>query len=693
MSISSKHGMNLRRSERPFQRPQQCSPARETAISVLLFLCWSCSAFMLQAGADSVKLHSTGILWQESPVLSPPDSAELHAKAGILYDFRQYNYFYNDYDELVLEYTEHNLIRVHSLAGVEEYNKFAIPLSKSVELVDLKARSIAPDGAIMDLSEQSIRELGQGDHNSSLRIFAIEGLVPGGAVEYAYTIRQEPRFYGREVFQRDIPVGKAVFEIIAPSNLYFESRSYAGLPAAADSSLGIIRLHQMIAEQMPAAYSERYALYQPALQRLEFKMTANAFSGPGQLFSWEKASHRYRELVYSMSKDDVKMVKTLLKRLKIKKLESSDEAIRTIESYLKENLTFLPDEEGGPSEHAAILRSGYASELGMLRMHTACLAMSSIAHSVVVGADREGFPFDPDFESWTYLEEPFLYFPHSEKYLSPSSYAFRYGTISHSLSGTKALYIAPPGQKENSSQGMGYWIDSVPEVPLADHYDDLDIVVRLSEDLASAELQIERRMSGHRAMILQPYLHLLTEESRGEIAREILLNSGPNADLMQWEYENDQMQDIYDKRPLVLKGQLNSRSLMERAGKSILLKVGDLIGPQVEMYQSGPRRLDIDVQYPHGYRRSIELLIPDGYQLKGQESLDQELQFNDEQGRDLMGFISQSTLKDQRLIIDIHEYYRSTSMPASRFDDFRQVINAAADFNKVVLILEPELRD
>jgi hypothetical protein len=40
------------------------------------------------------------------------------------------------------------------------------------------------------------------------------------------------------------------------------------------------------------------------------------------------------------------------------------------------------------------------------------------------------------------------------------------------------------------------------------------------------------------------------------------------------------------------------------------------------------------------------------------------------------------------LDIEIFEVYHSSFTPKSVYEDYRKVINAAADFNKVVLILE-----
>ena len=60
------------------------------------------------------------------------------------------------------------------------------------------------------------------------------------------------------------------------------------------------------------------------------------------------------------------------------------------------------------------------------------------------------------------------------------------------------------------------------------------------------------------------------------------------------------------------------------------------------------------------------------------------------QDRDLTPFLFKSdyTLKGDVLEISIEECYKEIYAPLSRYEDFRKVVNAAADFNKITLVLE-----
>jgi hypothetical protein len=51
-------------------------------------------------------------------------------------------------------------------------------------------------------------------------------------------------------------------------------------------------------------------------------------------------------------------------------------------------------------------------------------------------------------------------------------------------------------------------------------------------------------------------------------------------------------------------------------------------------------------------------------------------------------FVSNYTLEGQTLTVTINEYYKQLYAPLERYEDYRKVVNAAADFNKVTLVLE-----
>jgi hypothetical protein len=111
------------------------------------------------------------------------------------------------------------------------------------------------------------------------------------------------------------------------------------------------------------------------------------------------------------------------------------------------------------------------------------------------------------------------------------------------------------------------------------------------------------------------------------------------------------------------------------------------IGPQVEMYQEKPRQEPIDMDFAHVEERKIEFIIPKGYTISNPDDLKINETYK-ENGELTMGFVTDYDIKGNMLSIHIMEQYRRTLYPINQFEQFRKIINASSDFNKVVLVLE-----
>src|SRR5690606_8027470 len=105
-----------------------------------------------------------------------------------------------------------------------------------------------------------------------------------------------------------------------------------------------------------------------------------------------------------------------------------------------------------------------------------------------------------------------------------------------------------------------------------------------------------------------------------------------------------------------------------------------------ERYEEKERKLPITMDYPNTQHRSITIEIAEGYTEKNPEAINMDVQAeNNDCGR-----VSTHKVEGNKMIIDSNEYYGKPSYPASEIDKFRKVINAAADFNKIILILEQQ---
>nr|MDQ3073851.1 hypothetical protein [Bacteroidota bacterium] len=80
--------------------------------------------------------------------------------------------------------------------------------------------------------------------------------------------------------------------------------------------------------------------------------------------------------------------------------------------------------------------------------------------------------------------------------------------------------------------------------------------------------------------------------------------------------------------------------------------------------------------------------IPKGYEIQNVQDLVFNNSAKDEKQQTVYSFVSNYKLEGNKLTVEISEFYESIYYPLEKFEDFRKVVNAAADFNKVVLVMK-----
>jgi hypothetical protein len=102
-------------------------------------------------------------------------------------------------------------IKVFSERGRESQSKIDIPFLSSWKIQDIAARTIKPDGSIVELKKEDVLERTIEKLNGTkikAKSFAMPGVEPGAIVEYRWKEIRNDRLanYVRLYFQRDVPV-------------------------------------------------------------------------------------------------------------------------------------------------------------------------------------------------------------------------------------------------------------------------------------------------------------------------------------------------------------------------------------------------------------------------------------------------------------------------------------------------------
>ncbi len=615
--------------------------------------------------------------WENEPTLHELSETDMEKAAIILKEVRILEFVYGELGDLNLFETKHKIVKVNEDKAIEAFNKVFVSMRDVEDFTVLKARAISPEGKITELNRDNIKELKDVETYGAFKIFAIEGVEIGSEIEYIYTTKQGVREpFGRVTFQSETAVNEAIVKIISPSNLVFQTQSYNGFPDLRGSEGKETRMLEAKAKDIPALLEEDYATYQSNLMKVDYKLSYNnAGSKKTELYSWtEAASYFGSILVEESSKEAADMLKKELKSLKIKRMSEEDK-IKTIENHVKDN--FSLEMGAGPegSQIEKILVNKYASEFGLNRLFVAFLQAAEIDFEAVLTSNRFQSKFDKDFTSWTNLTEIIFYFPKHDTYVSPSMVQYRYGYAPYQMAENHGLFFKL-GEESNAEVRFI-------AMPGADKsVNKIDAHITFDKDF-SAKIDIFNAWTGYRAAEFRT-IHKYDET----FMENRVLSGLEGAKMLNLAVKNEDLADnAKDGKRFQSDTQLDVSSLVEKAGKSYLFRLGEVIGSQVELYQEHERQNAIEMQYPTYYDRSISFEIPDGYTVEGLEDAIIN-KFVEVDGEKVNGFESKYEIEGNKVTIHADEYYHTISIPKETYEDFRKVINAAADFNKVVLVLE-----
>ncbi|MFT6717543.1 MAG: hypothetical protein ACJA0Q_002200, partial [Saprospiraceae bacterium] len=545
-----------------------------------------------------------------------------------------------------------------------------------------------PDGTIVHFNKSNIKEIDDLDGYGAYKIFAFEGVQLGSEIEYYYTTKSVgDEQYGTIDVQMEVPILDYGFRIIYPSTQTYVCKSYNGLDSLQTDSITDVKDGLSLKGAFVEAFEdELFSLNDGLKQRIEYKLEYEHVDGE-KVYTWQKAADWYAKTMYnSPDKAHVKAEKSAVKKL-LKKLDfpaglSNIEKVIKIENYIKVEIEL---EKYSKVFYAhEILEKREYSKISSVRLFAQILKRLGIEHELVVTSNRYKKIFDGKLESYSFLNNVFLYLPNEKVYVNPSSEIHRIGTVPFGLTNQDGLFI--------KTIMIGSYVSAFPDVKFitsADHIantDNLDIKVKLVNGLTGVLAHISRSTIGHCATSIQPYLPYLSDKQKKEVLEEFFLDIAFGAKVEGVTTENEVISEAVKDKPFVISGIVQLNSLIEKAGEKYLFHLGDLIGSQSELYQDKKRKFGISNDYNRQYVRKIEFVIPKGYQVLNAF----DFAINDTLVIDnqiVVQFTCSYVFKNGSLHILIDEYYNQIDIDKKHYPTYRKVINAAADFNKKVLIL------
>ncbi len=585
--------------------------------------------------------------------------------------------------ELFTYVTIHRKYLVISSDALDNFNKIYISLSGVKELIDIKARFISSDNKVTYVDKKNIKEIkNKEDEDSGIQQFAIEGASTPGIIEYYYILKKEPQISGKYWMQSGIPSYNVEFEIFSPSNLELLTKGYNGFKTPEDTLLeDKDKWHYYTKmDSIPAMPKEQYALNDANKQRLEYTIAYNYSKNRTRIKSLDEACHSYYSFIYDEENKHAKSLKKLLKEIDIKGL-TEEQSIRKIEDWVKINIGIIKGVQVDTRDIGLTIKNKFSSEMGVLILLANLFQIAEIPMDLVVTCDRNDRSFDADFNGWNFLDEFLFYFPNIKKFMEPSDYSYRLGYFSTNYYGNSGIFMTTI--KVDNLTSFKYKAKTITPPDYTQNGDSMFVNTSLNEDMTLVNTTFKKTLIGQEACSVQPYYRLMDTENKSKFAK-IFSSLNDVITFDTYTVKNDGAADLLNK-PFIIEGK-GTAPLVEQAGNKYIVKLGQLIGSQSELYNVKKRTQSVDVQTVHYYYRKIVFEIPEGYKISDINSMNINVVLNDSGAS--AGFVSKATLDGNTIVIEISEFYKKLSYPIEMFESFRNVINAAADFNKRSIVLE-----
>jgi uncharacterized protein DUF3857 len=509
-------------------------------------------------------------------------------------------------------------IKIFNERGKESQSKIDIPFENNVEIKDLAARTIKPDGSIVELAKKDIFErtiVKKGGLKLRAKSFAMPAVEPGSIIEYRYReVRNNTfSFYERLEFQREIPVQQVKYSMmpLMIPGLGFQMRTFNGrVEQNFDKKNGAVLTMRNVPAfheepRMPPEYEVRpYALvfYRAA----DDDLGESYWSSFGKrVFDDYKSSFKVKDEISQAATQAVGDATTVDQKLNrlldyVHKIKNSDSDASGLSSEDRAKLK----ENKSPAD---TLKRGIGTNRDISLLFGALAAAQGMDVRVVRIGDRSESFFSPRITIPFFLSSYEIAVKVGDQWrvIDPSSPYVPIDMLGWQEEGEQALISDPKASSFVKTP------ISAPDKTLEKRIAKL----KLSED-GSVEGDVRIEYSGHLGIEMK---NLNDDDSPAQ--REQNLRDAIKEKLSTAELSDIQIENVTDpSKPFVYAYHVKVPGFAQRTGKRIFLQPAFFQHGIAPLFSASDRKYDIYFHYAWTEHDEVSFELPDGYALDNAEA-------------------------------------------------------------------------
>ncbi|MDT7604660.1 MAG: hypothetical protein QOF61_2657 [Acidobacteriota bacterium] len=310
-------------------------------------------------------------------------------------------------------------VKIFTERGRDAQSKVEIPYFEGTRIKDIAARTIKPDGSIVELKKEDIFEkkiVKGGGFTLKAKAFALQGVEPGSIIEYRWreVYENSSAQYARLQFQRDIPVESITYQI-KPSAHYTGASAVRFQTFHMDVpkfSKGKDGFYTTTVSNVPAFHEETRMPPEDQVRRWML-LYYSADEKPNPQEYWKQIGKALNDIFKENVKvnDDVKKAATEI----VGDAQTPDEKLQRLYDYCRLKIKNLSDDASGLTDDdraklikknakpADTLKSGQGTGDQVDQLFGALAVAAGFDARLALMADRSRIFFDPTFADFYFL--------------------------------------------------------------------------------------------------------------------------------------------------------------------------------------------------------------------------------------------------------------------------------------------------
>ena len=606
--------------------------------------------------------------WKEEVDTVDVEAAHMNESSVGVFEKTIVEFVSGKFSNTILKYeTHHYQIKVLNNKGVSKHSNIVIPMNEVTNLKDIRVRIIDENGELSEFDNNTINELGDSESSVNFKNFHLAGVKTNSTIEVLYTLEKQYNIHGNKILQKSYSIKKSEFLLI-PGPTKGTIKTYSVNSKVKDTIISTYPAKTIKVVDIPAIIDEEYATAIANRQRLSFQCPLPD-DNMNQEDYWENIVSNISPIMFpkNIHPKIFEVSSELIQKNEINEYNIANK----IDDYVKNNFTISENDNVSLNNINYILENNTSNDFSIIQVYTQLLTAAGINYEIVITSNRYYNRFDSEFFDPNMLREFLIYFPKEKKYIAPNRLEYRIGEAPFDLLGNYGIYI---------DRLLDFYFSEIIQSDKSYSRIKRNIKVEFERKLKKIVIDEYQEYSGHWATNNRSLLNFSDEEGLAAFKDYLTASGIENKKVINYEIINAELFQKNYNTPFIVNSKISTESLTTKIKNGYQVKIGNVIGMQSQLYEDIDRFHPIEITYPNQYDYRIVVKIPKGYSIEGLEGLVFNKSYISLMGNKICKFESNYEINENELVISIQEYYKTLRYQKNRYNEFRDVINSAADF-------------